>query len=510
MFSYIARRLVLMIPTLIGITFVVFMLLALSPGGIGASLRVSGGQMEASKAAQLEAYLEDRYGLNDPVVYQYAKWLGRICPVKFGTRDQVTPSGELIRPPKSLVTPWMKESLYPDLENPEARKNEPIDTGSLDTDEKKARAYRTAARDYAKARADYIVATKELKHAYARYAKATGIEGAVDDDGNPRESRIPGVTIDAAAPSWKPVQAAAYKVLETYEIAEVARDRLSTIFGIKPFDEVGVPVLPGLVSLASPDLGTAFSRGRPVSDLIADALPVTLLLNLVTIPIIYLIAIPSGMLAAARQGTLFDVLSGATYVAMWSIPRVWAGVLLIGYLANNQYLGWFPVSGLHDSDAASFAFLPTWTDGEFHRGYLLDTLWHICLPVACFVYSGFAVLSKQTRAAMLDNFNADYVRTARAKGVRNIDVVFKHVFRNSLLPLITMFVTIFPFLLAGSVVIEKIFSIPGMGSLVLEAINLRDRELLLANTIIIAVINLLALLLADILYALADPRVTYD
>jgi peptide/nickel transport system permease protein len=126
------------------------------------------------------------------------------------------------------------------------------------------------------------------------------------------------------------------------------------------------------------------------------------------------------------------------------------------------------------------------------------------------VYGSFAVLSKQTRASMLDNFSADYVRTAKAKGVPRKDVVLRHVFRNSLLPLITMFVGIFPAMLAGSVVIERIFSVPGMGSLVIEAIDLRDRELILADTFLIACVNMLALLLADLLYAAADPRVSYD
>ncbi|MDZ4753614.1 MAG: ABC transporter permease subunit, partial [Phycisphaerae bacterium] len=148
--------------------------------------------------------------------------------------------------------------------------------------------------------------------------------------------------------------------------------------------------------------------------------------------------------------------------------------------------------------------------GAEQERWLLDTLWHVCLPVTCLVYTGFAILSKQTRAAMLENANADYVRTAKAKGLSRRDVTYRHVFRNSLLPLITMFVTVFPATLAGSVVIEKIFSVPGMGSLVLEAINLRDRELVLANTFVIACVNLLALLLADLLYAAADPRVTFE
>jgi peptide/nickel transport system permease protein len=143
-------------------------------------------------------------------------------------------------------------------------------------------------------------------------------------------------------------------------------------------------------------------------------------------------------------------------------------------------------------------------------GWLVDMLWHIALPVLCLVYGGFAVLSKQTRAAMLDNFNADYVRTAKAKGVPRKDVIMRHVFRNSLLPLITMFVTIFPATLAGSVIIERIFSVPGMGSLILEAIDLRDREIILANTFMVACVNLIALLIADVLYAIADPRVSYE
>ena len=189
---------------------------------------------------------------------------------------------------------------------------------------------------------------------------------------------------------------------------------------------------------------------------------------------------------------------------------VLAGVLAIGFLASKDYLGAFPAAGLHDSRPSAMRFLPSAEEAGFHRGYLLDLLWHVCLPVLCLVYTGFAILSKQTRAAMLDNFSADYVRTAKAKGVHPRAVVLAHVFRNSLLPVITMFVTIFPAMLAGSVVVERIFTVPGMGSLILEAINLRDRELILANTLMIAAVNLVALLVADVLYAMADPRVSYE
>jgi ABC-type dipeptide/oligopeptide/nickel transport system permease component len=292
--------------------------------------------------------------------------------------------------------------------------------------------------------------------------------------------------------------------------ALASRQTLEDAFRAGPYPEKGIGVIPGILWLDTPDLGIAYSRSQPVAQLIGMALPVTLLLNFIAFPIIYLIAIPTGMLAAARRGSWFDVGSGALFVALWSIPTVWAGVLAIGFLASPQYLGAFPVSGLHDKAADGWAFLPSWAGGSFERGWLLDLLWHVALPVACLVYGGFAILAKQTRAAMLDNFNAEYVRTAKAKGVARRDVVLRHVFRNSLLPIITMFVTVFPALLAGSVVVERIFTVPGMGSLILDAINQRDRELILANTFMIACVNLLALLLADVLYAAADPRVSFE
>ncbi len=233
-----------------------------------------------------------------------------------------------------------------------------------------------------------------------------------------------------------------------------------------------------------------------------------MLLNFIAFPIIYLIAVPTGILAASRRGSWFDIGSGGLFVALWSVPVVWTGTLMIGYLASDQYLGAFPASGLSDAAAVRWTYLPSWRpDGHFEPGWLLDRIWHICLPVTCLVYGGFAILAKQTRAAMLDNFSADYVRTAIAKGVPRGTVTLRHVFRNSLLPIITMFVTIFPSMLAGSIVVERIFSVPGMGSLLLEAINARDRELILANTLMVAVVNLVALLLADILYAAGRPRV---
>ena len=507
MVNYLIRRLLLMVPTILGITFMVFMLLALAPGGIGAGLAVQGGQMsDTSKVAQMQAYLEDRYGLNDPVVVQYFRWLGRISPVKFGERDLRMPSGERVSAPRAIAPPPM-QWRFPAPAAPQV-----VFTPTV-AGEEQVLEFKKLQREAEGARRAYIGSVRQFKDALADYVRAEGAPwtARLEPKGGADPDKFRDLVLAESNPKHAALLKAAADMAAKWSLAEETRQRAYIAFQAGPYPPSGIAVIPGAVTLDTPDLGVAFSKNRPVWDLIAAALPVTLLLNLIAFPISYLVAVPTGIVASVRRGGWFDVLSGFLYLSLYSIPTVLAGVFAIGFLANKQYLGLFPVSGLHDSAAGSYTFLPyTDASGAWHIGYLLDTLWHVALPVLCLVYASFAVLSKQTRAAMLENFNADYVRTAKAKGVPRNDVVMRHVFRNSLLPLITMFVGIFPAMLAGSVVIERIFSVPGMGSLVLEAIDLRDREIILANTFMIACVNLFALLLADILYAVADPRVSYE
>ena len=508
MISYLLRRLAFMVPTVLGITLMVFMLLALAPGGIGAGLAGSAGQLsDTSKVAQMQAYFEDRYGLNDPVIVQYARWLGRISPVKFGERDLRTPSGERVARPRAIDDPPLAEAFPAPTAEVAAAPYAPPAGEQLVPEFKKLQ------REAEGARREYIGSVRQFRDALADWAKEQGpsMAGRLDSKGSARTEDFRGVEFPPDSPGYAKLAAAAAAMRAKWFRASAARERALAAFRAGPYPKSGIPLLPGLVSLDTPDLGVAFSKNRPVADLIAAALPVTLLINLIAFPISDLVAVPTGILASVRRGGWFDVGSGFLFLGLYSVPTVLAGVFAIGFLANRQYLGWFPVSGLHDSAAASMTFLPhTDAAGLWHRGYLLDTAWHVALPVLCLVYASFAVLSKQTRASMLDNFSADYVRTAKAKGVPRKDVVMRHVFRNSLLPLITMFVGVFPAMLAGSVVIERIFTVPGMGSLILEAIDLRDREIILANTFMVACVNLLALLLADILYAAADPRVSFN
>jgi len=562
MLTYIIRRLLLMIPTIIGITFLVFMLIAASPGGIGAAdATAQEGQEGSINEAVKQAYLEDRYGLGDPVLLQYLRWLRGVSPIKFGTQALKDPTGRLVHTPKTLEPPPLLGDWYgsrDDLEPqrpgspPEFTDDQGNPLTGEELDQAKIDLFRDIEDDYSRIRANFVAARSAFERAAAEYArvnearenraaadarreayqarqagnnaKAAELEqeaaehdreasfwdNMLNQRDEPKFHRLAEITPDPSIPAGADAIAAGQRAVEAFNTAVETRNRLADAFAATPFPRTGFGITDAL-TLATPELGYSYARSRPVLDLIFEHLPRTLLLNAIAVPIIYAVAIPAGMIMAVRRGSFIDVAAGATLVALWSIPVVWAGVLLVGFLANNQYLGWFPTGGLQSADAGDMLFLPTSDDeGNFQRGFVLDTLWHITLPVVCLVYAGFAIISKQTRAAMLDNFNADYVRTAKAKGVAPNDVTFKHVFRNSLLPLITLFATVFPAMLAGSVVVERIFSIPGMGSLIIEAIALRDRELLLANTLMIGIVNLLALLLADILYALADPRISYE
>ncbi|MGM0680217.1 MAG: ABC transporter permease [Pseudomonadota bacterium] len=460
MHTYILRRLLLMIPTLLGITIVVFTVMAAAPGGISAQSLVEGQNLEPEVKKAMEEYYNRLYGLDQPAPVQYLRWLNNISPIGF-TFDQ--------------------------------------------------------------------------------------------------DNRVDGFSLTKGV-----------------------------------------------------ELGTSFRYGRPVADLIEERLPITLLLNILSIPLIYVVAIAIGVHAATQRGKAFDVGSGVTLLGLWSVPTMLAGVLLIGFFASDQYWHWFPTGGLNRREALDMPFMPHWSSsgdlvllfvamalsvalfimlslraasrwrtalmgtlgavlglfmtaalpgettwvfwllnsavlaaclgpigytdyaalrttmmgllgagigagiavyfmqGDFLRGVLLDRLWHLILPVLCLSYGGFAFLAKLTRSAVLENLLSDYARTARAKGVPEQQVLWRHVFRNSLLPLITVAAALLPSLLGGSIIVEALFSIDGMGKLAVEAVQTRDRELVLSITLIGALLSLLGYLLADLCYAIADPRVSYE
>jgi len=247
------------------------------------------------------------------------------------------------------------------------------------------------------------------------------------------------------------------------------------------------------------DFADSIKHHRPVIDLIKERLPITLMLNLISFVLIYAISIPMGILSAVGRKRFLDRASSVMLLMLWSLPSMWVGQMLIGYLCGPP-LNWFPPAGLSGNYAEQLPFFP----------WLADRLWHLVLPVFCLTYAGFAYLTKQVRAGMLDNLRSDYVRTARAKGLSNWAVIFHHAFRNSIIPVITIMATLLPAMFGGSVIIERIFSVPGMGMLVFEAVTTRDYNVVMGVASIAGFLNLLGLLLADLAYAMVDPRISFE
>jgi peptide/nickel transport system permease protein len=248
------------------------------------------------------------------------------------------------------------------------------------------------------------------------------------------------------------------------------------------------------------DFGDSYKDHRPVLEKIGERLPITLELNLISIFLVYLIAIPVGVYSAVHQGSLADRITTVILFILYSLPNFWVAILLIMFLGGGDFLDIFPVYGITSSGLSGAPFMTR----------LGDHLWHLVLPVFCLTYGGLAALSRYQRAGMLEVIRQDYIRTARAKGLSERVVVFKHALRNSLIPIITIMGYLLPAMFGGSVIIENIFSIPGLGQLGFEAVLSRDYPVVLGIATISAFLTLIGILISDLLYVWVDPRITYE
>lgn len=280
----------------------------------------------------------------------------------------------------------------------------------------------------------------------------------------------------------------------TREMLEQTRE----LYGLdKPLHE---QYLVWLGRLARLDFGDSFKDSRPVLEKLREAVPITLLLNIISIFLIYLLAIPLGVLSAVKRRTFLDNSLTVILFVLYSLPSFWVAQILITYFASGTWFDIFPAYGLHSEGIVGYGL---WLRFE-------DLMWHLALPVFCLTYNGLAYLSRMERIGMLEVIQQDYIRTARAKGLSEPAVILKHAFRNSLIPILTLMASLLPALLGGSVIIEQIFNIRGMGWLTFEAILNRDYPVVMGVFTISALLTLLGLLLSDIMYAVVDPRISFE
>lgn len=281
--------------------------------------------------------------------------------------------------------------------------------------------------------------------------------------------------------------------LSTKTTAE-SRARLRAYYGLdKP---LYVQYGRWLGRMATLDFGRSFSPdGRQVSQKIGERVPVTLSINLLSMMLILLVAIPIGIYSAVRKDSWFDRISTVTVFAGFAVPGFWLALLLM--ILFGVTLGWLPISGLVSLQYEHLGLL----------GKIVDRARHLILPVFLEGFMGLAALSRYMRTSMLEVIRQDYIATARAKGLPERTVIFRHAARNALLPVITILGLSVPDLLGGSVIFETIFAIPGLGQLFFQGVMSRDYPLVMGMLVIGAFLTLIGNLLADVGYALADPRI---
>ncbi len=255
--------------------------------------------------------------------------------------------------------------------------------------------------------------------------------------------------------------------------------------------------LGGMLTL---DFGRSIKDNRLVRDKIAERIPVSIQISFISLILAYLISVPIGVLSSVKHGTWGEQGLTVFLFILYSLPNFWVATLLMMFFCGGQFLYWFPISGLESRAAENYTLIP----------WLLDRVWHLVLPVTCMTYGSLAYLSRFAKSGMLEVIRQDYITTARAKGLSEKVVIFKHAFRNSLIPIITLAAMLVPAMIGGSIIIETIFGIPGMGQLSFEAILSRDYPTIMGITTIAAVLTLLGLMVSDILYVLIDPRISFE
>ncbi len=247
------------------------------------------------------------------------------------------------------------------------------------------------------------------------------------------------------------------------------------------------------------DFGISYQDKRPVASIIKSALSKTLGISLTSILIAYLIAIPLGIHAAVNKDSIKEKTITTTLFILYSLPNFWIATMLVVFLCGGDYFSWFPAPGS----------APIPDDAPFWYKFT-ESIYRLILPLFCWTYGSLAFISRQMRGGILSSISQDYIRTARAKGLTEEQIIKRHALKNSLLPIITLFASIFPLAISGAFVIENIFNISGMGKLSLDALYARDYPVIFTIMMFTAILTIMGNLISDILYSFIDPRITYN
>jgi peptide/nickel transport system permease protein len=499
MLIYIIKRLLLMIPTFFFIALIIFMVLNLAPGKPGKQQMGAEGTQNQQSQESRESYriFKEQFNFDKPILLNTRFMLSEqdlldevgiiadfrkpVCPDDgtavpgcLSIKDRPLPARVLEA--QERIEDWGSYSVVPLIAV--AKNTERDDVRRIALNQLTTNAQRRLLNEYGRAQTP-----EERKYNQDAQAENETLRGWGTSPKMSAEEVQALVTT-----KWSPWLE---QHKERYEFG--AGQKVGILFADTRFAKY----MSNLVRL---DFGVSHVDKKPVFDTILGKLRYSVTLSLLSILVAYFISVPLGVWSAYRQGTMADKVVTVMLFMLYSLPSFFIGVVLLKLLTVGDPLQLFPTGGFN---SAGNQDMPT-------LARIKDYGWHFVLPLFCMTYGSLASLSRYARTGVLDVIRADYIRTARAKGLSEGMVIVKHAVRNGMIPILTLLGSLLPVLIGGSVIIEVIFNIPGMGLYLLESIYARDYNAIMAELLFSTALTLVGLLLSDLSYALVDPRISFD
>lgn len=476
MIQYTIKRLLLAIPTFFAISLIIFLVLNVAPGKPGAQNQGQGESTTGQEQKESYRIFKEQFNLDRPILLNTRYNLGT---------DEVR---------EMLAVAY-------NLDGDELAKDRIENSDKLD--------------DYGEYLVSHLVVLlddpdPEIQRLAAMHLSSAGQERFVNERrGDPLEARAQNREIgkrnDLIKPWTYTEDASAEQKQEVHESWKQwyadNQERFTYSFveklDITFFDTRFAKYWDNLLHL---DFGVSTVDRKPVLDTVLGKLKYSLSLTTTAVLLAYLIAVPTGIFSAVKQGKPVDSVITVILFILYSLPTFFTGTVLLKLLSEGTPVAWFPTGDFRSMDAGA---MTTWETTK-------DILWHLVLPIGTYTSTALAALSRYARTGVIDVIRADYIRTARAKGLSEPVVILKHAVRNGMIPVLTLLGGLLPTLVAGSVVIEVIFNIPGMGQFLYSSINLRDYNAVMAILLASSSLALMGILLSDLSYALVDPRISFD
>lgn len=480
--SYVVKRLLMMIPTFFGISLVVFVVMNLAPGHPG------GTQLAADLAASVRGadtqeshrIFREQFGLDRPVLFNTYIWLEQaevegVLLAMAGRGDAVAADRLHAQEQIEDWGRWAVPHLVAIMQEPPDLLIRDLAVYGL-----RLAARRPLLDPFARDPSPELRAENQRRRAendrvrHMRYAL---------DAPEEEKSVVIGAWVD-----W---------FEEVHGRFEYTRGEHARIFFLE------TRFARYWANLVRLDFGVSLVTRQPVLETLLEKLRYSLSLSLTSLLLGYLVSIPIGIHSAVNKDSFSDRTTTVTLFMLYSLPSFFVGTLLLFWVSEGStvpWMRWFPIGGWRSPDAQEMTSL----------AQIRDVVWHLVLPVLCMTYGSFAALSRYMRSGLLGVIHSDYVRTARAKGLPERDVIFTHAVRNGLLPVITLLAGLLPAILGGSVIVEVIFDIPGMGRWLIESIYQRDYNVIMSVQLVSTLLVLFGILLSDLGYALVDPRIRYQ